>query len=129
MRILTFLLVTGLLLGLAACGGGDTAPAGGSGDAAAGETVFTGVAAPACGTCHSLQPGVDGVGPSLANIGAEAGTRESGVSAEKFLRMSVEDPNADIAEGYAANVMPGTYGSQLSEEQRNDLVAYLLTLK
>jgi hypothetical protein len=53
----------------------------------------------------------------------------SGVSAAEYLRRSVTDPNADVVEGYVANVMPATYGTQLSEEQLNDLVAYLLTLK
>lgn len=129
MRTLTFLLLTVFLLGLAACGGGDTAPAGGPGDAAAGEKVFNDVAVSACGSCHSREPGVDGVGPSLANIGAEAGSRVSGVSAEDYVRKSVTDPNADVADGFVANVMPGTFGSQLSEQQLSDLVAYLLTLK
>ena len=53
----------------------------------------------------------------------------SGVSAAEYLRRSITDPNADVAEGYVANVMPATYSAQLSEQQLNDLVAYLLTLK
>jgi mono/diheme cytochrome c family protein len=129
MRTLTFLLLAVFLLGLVACGGGDAAPAGSQGDAAAGEVVYNEVAAPACGTCHSLAPGVDGVGPSLANIGTEAASRVSGVSAADYLRRSVTDPNADVADGYVANVMPGTFEGQLSEQQLNDLVAYLLSLK
>jgi mono/diheme cytochrome c family protein len=124
-----FVLLVVSVLGLAACGGGDTAPAEGPGDAAAGEAVYNDVAAPACGTCHSQEPGVDGVGPSLANIGADAGTRVSGVAAAEYLRRSITDPNADVAEGFVANVMPATYSAQLSEEQLSDLVAYLLSLK
>lgn len=129
MRRIISVLITVLVLGLAACGGGETAPAEGAGDAAAGERVFNEVAAPACGSCHSLETGIDGVGPSLADIGAGAGSRVSGVSAEEYLRRSVTDPNADVAEGFAAGVMPANYDAQLSEQQLNDLVAYLLSLK
>jgi mono/diheme cytochrome c family protein len=124
-----FVLLILFVLGLTACGGGDTAPAEGSGDVAAGEVVYNEVAAPACGTCHSLESGVDGVGPSLGDIGAEAGSRVPGVSAEDYMRRSVTDPNADVADGFVANVMPATYSAQLSEQQLSDLVAYLLTLK
>ena len=129
MRRMMFVLLIVFVLGLAACGGGDTAPAEGPGDAAAGEVVYNEVAAPACGTCHSLEPGVDGVGPSLGEIGAGAGSRVSGVSAADYVRRAVTDPNADVAEGFVANVMPATYSAQLSEQQLSDLVAYLLTLK
>jgi mono/diheme cytochrome c family protein len=129
MRKVIYVLLIVFVCGLTACGGGDTAPAEGPGDAAAGEVVYNNVAAPACGTCHSLEPGVDGVGPSLGGIAAGAGSRVPGVSAAEFLRRSVTEPNADVAEGFVANVMPATYGAQLSEEQLNDLVAYLLTLK
>ncbi len=122
-----FVLLAVLALSLAACGG-DSGSAG-SGDAAAGEQVFTKTAAPACNTCHSLQPGQDLVGPSLAAIGAKAGARVSGQSAQEYLQESVVDPNAYLVDGYTANIMPNVYGSQLSEQQIQDLVAYMLSLK
>jgi mono/diheme cytochrome c family protein len=127
MRTLSLSLLLILALGLTACGGGDAAPA--AGDPVAGEKVYNEVAAPACITCHSLEPGVDLVGPSSANIGAEAGSRVSGQSAEDYLRESIVDPNAYVVEGYAQGLMPGTYRSQLTDQQVSDLVAYLLTLK
>lgn len=122
-----------LVLGLAACGG-EPAPVGGGETAAvspaeAGETVFNEVAAPACNTCHSLEPGQVLVGPSLANIGAQAGSRVSGQSAEDYLYQSVLTPNDFVVEGFSANIMPETYASQLTEQQVDDLVAYMLTLK
>lgn len=128
MRKPVVLLALVLALVLAACGG-ESAPSGSSGDAAAGEKVFTTEAAPACNTCHSLEAGVTLVGPSLAKIGADAGSREAGKSAELYLRESVTDSNAFVVEGFPANVMPGTYGSQLTSKQIDDLVAYMLSLK
>jgi cytochrome c1 len=69
------------------------------------------------------------VGPSLANIGTDAGSRASGQSATEYLREAVVEPNAFMVEGFAANVMPATYGTQLSEQEISDLVAYMLSLK
>lgn len=131
MREKTLLLMLVLALGLVACGGEDMPAASGElqGDAAAGERVYNQEAAPACGTCHSLEAGQVLVGPSLANIGTEAGSRASGQSAEEYLRESITNPNAFVVDGFPANVMTATYGTQLSEKQIEDLVAYLMTLK
>jgi nitric oxide reductase subunit C len=121
---LTWLLV--LALALVACGDKSTPAA--AGDAAAGEKLFQETATPACATCHSLEPGVTLVGPSLATIGAEAGSSVSGMSAEAYLRQSIVEPGANIVEGFN-NVMPATYATGLSAQQVDDLVAYMLTLK
>jgi mono/diheme cytochrome c family protein len=130
MRSLSFLLLLVLVLRLAACGGGSEAPAAtAGGDAAAGEVVFSETAVPACSTCHSLEPGVTIVGPSLANIGTQAGSMEAGVSAEDYLRQSIITPDSFVVEGFASGIMPMDYGAQLTEKQIQDLVAYLLTLK
>ena len=130
MRKLAILLVLVLVLALVACGGEAEAPASTSGgDAAAGQAVYAEMAAPACSTCHSLEPGVTLVGPSLANIGAEAGTRVSGVSAADYLRQSITEPNAFVVDGFASGLMTDSYGTQLTEKQIKDLVAYMLTLK
>jgi len=128
MRMLTVLLILSLALVLAACGG-ESAPSGGAGDAAAGEKVFASEAAPVCSSCHSLEAGVTLVGPSLAKIGAQAGSVEAGKSAELYLRESLTAPNAFVVEGFPANVMPATYGSQLTSKQIDDLLAYMLSLK
>lgn len=127
MRKLVVSLALVLLLGLVACGGDDgAAPAGG--DAQAGETVFAQVASPTCSSCHSVRAGETIVGPSLAGIAGQAGKRVSGQSAEAYLRESVVEPDAYVVEGFQAGIMPSTYGTQLSEEQISDLVAYMMTL-
>lgn len=118
-----------VLFSLAACGAnGDTGGTGG-GDAAAGATVYNDVASPACSACHSLEPGITLVGPSLSNVGAEAGDRVSGQSAEAYLREAVVAPDLFVVEGFPPNVMPMNYGSQLTEQQITDLVAFMLDLE
>ena len=136
---LTILLLLLLSFGLAACGGGDepSAPSGETssiGDVANGERLFNqtliGTAsAPGCITCHSLEPGVMLVGPSQSDVGARASTAVPGLSAEEYLRQSIVEPNAHIVEGYTEGVMYQTYGTELTNTQINDLVAFMLTLK
>jgi hypothetical protein len=65
----------------------------------------------------------------VANIGAEAGSRVSGQSAADYLRSSIVEPQAYVVEGFSAGIMPATYVDVLTEQQINDLVAYLLSLK
>ena len=126
MRKLVPFLALALLVGLVACGGGGSTSTGG--DAQAGEQIFTGEASPSCSSCHSLEPDVTIVGPSLAGIASVAGQMVSGQSAEEYLHESIVDPDAYVVEGFPSGLMPSNYGTQLSEQQVNDLVAYLMTL-
>ncbi|NPA06563.1 MAG: cytochrome c [Chloroflexi bacterium] len=80
-----------------------------------------------CVTCHSIEPGVQLVGPSLAGIATTAAERVPGMSAEEYIRQSIVDPNAYIVEGFPEGLMPSY--SDLPPEQIDALVAYLMTLK
>jgi len=82
-----------------------------------------------CRICHSLEPGVRLVGPSLAGVATRAETRVPGMSAKEYLRQSILDPDAYVVEGYPAGQMVPHLGDILSKEQVDDLVAFLLTLK
>ena len=107
---------------------------------ALGENVFR-TAIPGCGTCHSLLPGADGAGPSLAGVVSrtEALLESSdytgqATDVEGYLRESILEPSAHLNTGgmYSANgmsFMPNTYGDGLSEEEIEQLVAFLATLK
>ena len=142
-KTLLVLLLSLALLALAACGGGgDTAeqpPAGGEdvaavGDAANGERLFSQATigannAPGCITCHSLEPDVVIVGPSQAGLATRAQTRVAGVSAADYIHQSIVEPNAYIVEGFAEGLMYQNYGTDLTEQEINDLVAYTLTLE
>ncbi len=140
---LVVLLVLALSLLLAACGGGGSEPASdsagvaprsGSGNVANGEKLYKQPvigksSAPGCNTCHSLDEGVVLVGPSHAGMGTRAATAVSGQSAEDYLRESITNPNAHVTEGYAQGVMYQNYGTDLTEQEINDLVAFLMSLK
>ncbi len=86
------------------------------GDAAAGKQVF---ADQGCGSCHVFEPAgsTGNVGPNLSEVlkGKDAA----------FIQQSIVDPNAEVASGFQPSIMPQTYGSQLSDKQLADLVAFL----
>lgn len=116
-----------ILLALGACGGG-----GETAKIEAGKELFsqpTIGSSPGCSTCHSLEPGTIIVGPSLAGVGSRAAERVPGMSAEEYIRQSILEPDAYVVEGFNAGVMPKNFGDILTEEQLDNLVAFLLSLK
>jgi mono/diheme cytochrome c family protein len=129
--ILMFLFVLALSVVLTACGGGG-GESSESNAASAGENLFnqTVISNQAgCITCHSLDADVVIVGPSMNGIGNRAGSTVSGMSAEDYLSESILDPDAYLVEGYPAGTMPQVWQDELSSEQVDQLVAYMLTLK
>lgn len=118
------------LLIVAACGGGTGSENGGdveAGKALFEKSVLEGQAG--CVTCHSREPGVVLVGPSLANIGNEAVEMVPDMTAEEYLRQSILQPDAFVVGGFPAGTMPKVWGDVLSTQQVDQLIAYLLTLK
>lgn len=102
------------------------------GDPQAGEALFSDRSpgqTVSCRICHSLEPDVTLVGPSLAGMGRRAAQRVPGLSAEAYLRQSILDPDAFIVPGFPAGQMPKTFAQSLADQQVADLVSYLLTLR
>ena len=83
-------------------------------------TVEEIIAANACGACHKIGQDVGELGPDLSNIGAKLD--------RAYLRRALLDPNADIAAGYAADIMPATLGEALYAQELEMLVEYLAGL-
>lgn len=98
----------------------EAASTGGAGDAAAGEELFLST----CGGCH--QENADQPAPPRVGMGERAATRVEGMDAAEYLHQSIVDPHAFLVEGYGP-IMPDTYGQDFSEDDINNLVAYLLT--
>jgi cytochrome c oxidase subunit II len=86
------------------------------GNAAAGKALFT---SSGCAGCHTYTPA-----GSNASIGPDLDTALNGKDAS-FVLESIVNPNAEIAPGFQAGIMPTTFGQSLSEKQLADLVAFL----
>ena len=93
-----------------------------------GEEVFNSRAA-GCTVCHSIEPGDDGVGPSLAGVATRAVERVEGLDAEQYLRQSILLPDQYIVDGFRSGQMLPIYREALSEAELEGLLAYLLTLE
>ena len=97
-----------------------------AGDGEAGRQAFT---SSGCSACHALEPEKRIVGPSLANLGAQAAEREAGLSAELYLYKSITRPDAFVVPGFTPGLMPGTFLDTLPPQTLADLLAFLVSLR
>jgi cytochrome c oxidase subunit 2 len=82
-----------------------------------------------CLTCHTLD-GSTGTGPTWQGLMAEDVVMADGQTVNVdaiYLHESIVDPNAKVVAGFQPNVMPQNFAEQLTEEQINQIVAFLLT--
>ena len=85
--------------------------------ATVGKTIFTGSAG--CGSCHTLADA-----KTTGTVGPDLDKFLKGKS-QSFIKTSIEDPNAYVEKGFAANIMPANFKTTLSTDQINALVKYL----
>jgi cytochrome c oxidase subunit II len=99
----------------------------GGGGGADGKQLF---ASNGCGGCHSLSDAgsESDTGPKLDDLAAEAarfgGQRNQ--SAKAYVKESIVDPRAFTVPGFPKNVMPTTFGDDMSDQEVDALVDYLL---
>ncbi len=101
-------------------------------DPVAGEHIYYETAAgvnAGCRICHSLEKGETIIGPSFYGIADHAGERVPGMTAEEYLHQSIVEPNAFVVPGFPEGQMIQNFGQILTEEQINDLVAFLMTME
>lgn len=142
------ILVTGSFVPGADTGGGqrDDLPAGArpvdadDDERALGEQVFRS-AVPACNACHSIAPGANMAGPTLVGLATRAAEivaspdyKGQASDARGYIRESIVAPSAHIIPGamYSADgtsFMPTGYDKSLTDEQIDQLTAYLETLR
>jgi len=130
LRLLAALLtLLGIVVAAASCGGGETVeplpetvegtiqqqtlP---GGDAEAGLPIYE---AQNCGSCHTFEPA-----GTTAEVGPNLDESLQGKDTE-YIRSSIVNPDAQIAEGFQPGIMPKTYGEELDEQELADLVAFL----
>ncbi len=82
-----------------------------------------------CRVCHSLDPGVVIIGPSFDGVATAAIGRVPGLTAEEYIRQSIVDPDAFVVGGFEPGVMLPNFEDTLTEEQIDNLVAFLLTFE
>ncbi len=106
-------------------------PAQAAGDAAAGKSVF----ATQCSICHAVQQGRNMVGPSLFGVVGRKAAAEAGYNySPPFKALGVTWDEATL-EKYLTDpraMVPGTkmtYKGLEDEAKRDNLIAYLATLK
>jgi cytochrome c oxidase subunit 2 len=92
-----------------------------------GKALFT---SSGCAGCHTFTPaGSTGtIGPNLDNLtaaAAKAGPKYK--TPADYVKTSILDPNAYITPGYQPNIMPAKGGANLSDQQVNEIVTYLLS--
>ncbi len=118
----------------------ERATAGEASPVAKGQAVFN-ATPPGCFACHSVAAGVQLAGPSLAGLATRAaqivGSPQYKGRAQDvagYIRESIVEPHAYIpSEGNfgvgGRSLMPDNFGQQLADEQIDQLVAYLESLK
>jgi cytochrome c oxidase subunit II len=93
-----------------------TLPKAEKGNPDAGKKVF---ADTGCGGCHTFEAaGTSGTtGPNLDETlkGKDAA----------YIEESIVNPDSEVASGFGPGIMPQDYGSQLSQQELADLVAFL----
>lgn len=89
-----------------------------------GEVVFS----QQCAPCHLLTPDDVKVGPSLHGIADHAGNRVEGQDARTYLLVSILRPDEYLVEDFD-NLMPASLAKNLTGEEMDAVIDYLLTLK
>lgn len=78
-----------------------------------------------CASCHSLNPDLVIVGPSLDGVASRAAASGNAVG---YLRESILTPGQQVVEGFDP-LMPVDFPSKLSAAELEDLITFLMTLE
>ncbi len=83
----------------------------------------------ACVTCHLPNSTQALLGPGLLGIGDSVSPCDPQQALEDYLRESILETDACLTPGFSARLMPGVYAEVYSEQDVDDLVAWMLTLR
>lgn len=95
------------------------------------EPLMEGGAASRCNDCHAVEAGGQAavIGNNLSNIGNRAATTVPGQDARTYLNESIVEPDKYLSGGFQEGIHPRNYRQALTDQQIDDLIAYMLTLK
>jgi cytochrome c2 len=104
-----------------------------SGDPVRGQAIFNGEekihAFVPCSTCHyETRHRFPRLGPDMAGISQRAAERIPGMSAVEYLRHSIRHPDEHVVEDFPSSTMNPGYADRLTDEDVEDLIAFLMTL-
>ena len=83
-----------------------------------------------CLQCHTVDGATNTSGPTwkgLAGSNRPLASGESVTADDAYLRAAIIDPAGQVVQGYEA-IMPPDYGEALTDEELEDLVAYINSL-
>jgi cytochrome c2 len=105
-------------------------PALAAADAAAGKEIFT----TTCAACHSAQPGVNMIGPSLAGIYASKSGTVPGYSFSPAIKKPDITWDEQTLNKFLTNPQLDVHGTKMpisvpNAQDRQNIIAYLKTLK
>jgi len=84
-----------------------------------------------CTACHSIN-GSQLIGPTWQGLaGHEVKLADGGTvtADDAYLHESIVSPNAKIVEGFQPNIMPQDFGTRLSEDEIQAIIAYIKTIE
>jgi cytochrome c oxidase subunit 2 len=84
-----------------------------------------------CTACHSIN-GSDLVGPTWQGLAGHSVTLANGSTVtadDAYLEESIVSPNAKVVEGFEPGIMPQDFGTRLTPEEIQSLIAYIKTLQ
>ncbi len=81
-----------------------------------------------CGSCHTVRGIPTAVGTDAPDWCISARNFQTGKVDLAYLRRAITDPNADIAPGYKAGLMPTDFGTAFSTQEIDLLVVFIAGL-
>jgi cytochrome c oxidase subunit 2 len=84
-----------------------------------------------CVACHSAD-GTQVVGPTWKGLyGSDVALADGATvkADDAYLKESILNPNAKIVKGFQPNIMPQNFREKLSDDQINDIIEYIKSLK
>jgi cytochrome c2 len=104
-----------------------------TGDINRGRAIFNGEvqinAFVPCSTCHYVERhNYPLLGPDMVGVPRRAAGRIPGLSAAEYIRRSIVEPDFHVVENYPASTMNPGYAERLTQQDVNDLVAFLMSL-